>query len=129
MSTDSLSEEKSTPRVDLRVLPEVIELHSVRIQYETPRITYVDRKPKKISEAVEIRIEVNRAYAMSAVSPALYIGDQVVKEYRSEGDKTLCFYLYDFANVREGTSISIGWADSPKERKETGYLYKVEESK
>ena len=50
MSTDSQSEEKSTPRVELRVLPEVTELRAVRVQYETPRITYVDRKPKKISE-------------------------------------------------------------------------------
>jgi hypothetical protein len=126
MSTDSQNLDESAPRVDPRSLPAVNGLLATRVQYESPRITYIDRERKKFSEAVEIDVEVDRACTMSAVSPALYIGEYVVTDYERISGTKLRYFLYEFADVAEGTPIAIGWADSPRGRKETGFEFVLE---
>ena len=126
MSTDSQNLEEGAPRVDPRSLPAVKELQATRVQYDSPRITYIDRERRQFREVVEIDVVVDRACTMNAVSPALYIGEYVVTDYERISGTMLRYFLYEFADVAEGTPIAIGWADSPRGRKETGFEYVLE---
>jgi hypothetical protein len=103
-------------------LPMIIDVKAMRVRYERPRVYYLRRQRRATREAVEIIVRTANRLPITSISPALYVGEVPVVEYEGVGPNVYRFFAFEFAKLRPGDPISLGWPYSPK-RVRTNFRY------
>jgi hypothetical protein len=102
------------PTANAGLLPMIIGVKAVRVRYERPRVYYLRRKRLQAREAVEIIVRTAHRLPITSISPALFVGEVPLIEYEGVGPNVYRFFAFDFAKLRPGDPISLGWPYSPK---------------
>jgi hypothetical protein len=95
-------------------LPMIIDVKAVRVRYERPRVYYLHRQRRATREAVEIIVRTADRLPITSISPALFVGEVPLVEYEGVGPNVYRFFAFEFAKLRRGDPISLGWPYSPK---------------
>jgi hypothetical protein len=110
------------PTGNTGLLPMIIGVKAVRVRYERPRVYYLRRQRLRAREAVEIMVRTADRLPIASISPALFVGEVPLVEYEGVGRNQYRFFAFEFAKLRRGDPISLGWPYSPK-RVRTNFRY------
>jgi hypothetical protein len=89
-------------------------VRAVRVRYERPRVYYLRRQRRQTREAVEIVVRTADRLPIASISPALFVGEVPLVEYEGVGRNLYRFFAFEFAKLRPGDPIALGWPYSPK---------------
>lgn len=95
-------------------LPMIIDVKTVRVRYERPRAYYLRRQRRVAREAVEIMVRTADRLPIASISPALFVGEVPLVEYERVSRNLYRFFAFEFAKLRPGDPIALGWPYSPK---------------
>ena|SRR2546428_13962251 len=121
-----MSFESARPGIPTRnpgFLPMIIDVKAVRVRYERPRVYYLHRQRREAREAVEIMVRTADRLPISSISPALFVGEVPLVEYEGAGPNVYRFFAFEFAKLRQGDPISLGWPYSPERKVRTNFRY------
>jgi hypothetical protein len=121
MVTDATGKEPGAPRPRWE-LPEILDVKINRVPYEAPKLRYFESHLAKYTEAIEFLVKTDGPFPLRALPPVLYVGDVPVTENEATGENVYRFLAFEFDEMEEGASISLGWPDSPR-RLETKYRF------
>jgi hypothetical protein len=121
MSFESV--QSSIPTRTPGFLPMIIDVKAVRVRYERPRVYYLNRQRREAREAVEIRVRTAERLPISSISPALFVGEVPLVEYEGAGPNVYRFFAFEFAKLRQGDPISLGWPYSPGRKVRSNFRY------
>jgi hypothetical protein len=106
-------------------LPEVVGVQAARVRYSEPKIRFVGRKMTEWREAVELLVRTAGEFPVRAISPALFIGDQMISDYEPAGINQYRFFAFDLEKLKEGAPIYIGWPQFPATKRNTRFSFKI----
>lgn len=125
-----MNSESTRPGIPTRkpgLLPEIVGVEAVRVRYDLPRVYYADRQRREAREAVEIMIRTSDELPIADISPALFVGEVPLISYEGAGPNLYRFFAFDFAKLRQGDSISLGWPSSPERKVRTNFRYQIKD--
>ncbi len=125
MTTDATSREPSSPRPQWK-LPNILDVRIRRIPYQPSELRYFQSYLAKYQEAIEFLVKTDGPIPIGGLSPVLYVGDMEVTESEGVEENAYRFLAFEFDQLKEGASISLGWPNQPKEQRlETKFRYKL----
>ena len=123
-----MSFESARPGIPTRnpgFLPMIIDVKAVRVLYERPRVYYLQRQRRETREAVEIMVRTAERFPIASISPALFVGEVPLVEYEGMGPNVYRFFAFEFAKLRLGDPISLGWPYLPERKVRTNFRYQL----
>jgi hypothetical protein len=121
--SDSQQPEPRKAEPDISFLPEVVAVESAFRRYRKPRYRAQGSEIVPVEEAVEITVTTAAPFPERALGPVVLIGSAQVTESERIGPNRYRFYAYDFAKLKEGRQIRIGWFGQPRPRRKTGFRF------
>jgi hypothetical protein len=104
-------------------LPRVVSVEAKRVRYARPRRYFVGQELKEAREAVEILLRTASPLHFTGDGPVLFIGDEPIVEGGAVGLNLYRFFVFDFAHLPAGASISLGLSDSPASKVPTSFSF------
>jgi hypothetical protein len=125
MASDSGQRERGSGAVVWR-LPKIIAVHIARVRYRQPQYHVIQHKMTPVETAVEVVIQTTEPIPERALSPALFIGEEILIESEPAGHLRYRFYAFEEARLKEGAPIALGWTMSNSPKVESDFRYQVE---
>lgn len=125
MDADKGSRQPTRHQIDVRHLPDILEVEARHVHYSKPR-PYVDG-PRLIEmrEGIEITIRTSGEFPIRALSPVLFVGGVALTEGEQVGENLYRFYFPYIERLKEGEAISLDWTREPQQRVQTAFVYTI----
>jgi hypothetical protein len=130
MSYDSGNTDSGAPlpphvSPDLWRLPDVLDLRVRRRHFDPPFRLTVKGVDHMESDAIEIEIRVSEPFAIRALGPVLWVGDEPLTSAESDGKDVYRFFAFKAEELRPDAPISLSWGATGAPRKDIGRRYKA----
>jgi len=79
-----------------------------RVRFTQPRRTIKDKRLVEVNEAIELSVQTQTEFPIRDLTPALFVGEQVISSYNQTGPKQYLFFTYNLTELIPGALISIG---------------------
>jgi hypothetical protein len=103
-------------RIELWDLPEIVNVEAKKVRYEPPKQFWVNRQILEVRDGLELLVQLTKPLPIQAITPALYIGDTAVMDYKIEGKNLYRFFVINPEALQPGALIALGWPQLPKEQ-------------
>jgi hypothetical protein len=107
-------------------LPDVLGVRARHVRYAEPKLRHIGTQLTELREAVEFLVRTSGEFPARALSPALYVGDKELVNYRMVGMNQYLFFAFDPQGLQQGAPISIGWPNLPGTKIRTKFRFEVE---
>ena len=114
-------QERKAP--DLWRLPRVLEVRVYRQRFTPPKRVTEKGIDREVHEGVEIEIRVSEPFAIRALGPVLWIGDEPLTVAEGRGKAVYRFLCLTPEALQDGASISLSWNSPSARRERIGYRY------
>lgn len=121
--TDGATDERRRTRPTPFALPDILELQSSRVRFQTPRAHYVESERLEASAGVEFVLQTSGPIPIRAASALLLVGDVAIDAYEEVGRNRYRFTAFDVEDLRPGAPISLGWSAAGGSQIETRFHY------
>lgn len=123
MTMDSGGSHRAHKPIDLWRLPEILELHVRRRRFQREFRVTTAGKDHYVQDAIEVEIQVSEPFAVRALGPVLWIGDEPLTVAESDGKTTYRFFAFRPEALRMGDPISLSWNTPGAKRSETRFRF------
>jgi hypothetical protein len=126
MNFDSGVPAERRPAPDLWRLPDVLKVTARRRHFDSPRRVTAAGVDRQASDAIEIEIEVSEPFAIRALGPVLWVGDEPLSAAESPGKNIYRFFSFNPDALQPGAPIALSWGSTgtPK-KKETRHRFEA----
>lgn len=105
-------------------LPGVRDIRIKRVPFQAPELTHFKSRLAQYTEAIEFIVETDGDVPTRDYGPALFIGDEEIRESERIGKTTWRFLAFEPERLQAGAPICWGWMKDPKEaRLPTNFRY------
>jgi hypothetical protein len=108
---------------DLWRIPEILGIEVRRRQFDPPRRVTTKGVDRDVREAIEIEIRVSEPFAVRALGPVLWVGDEPLAAAEGDGKNVYRFFSFDPGALKANAEISLGWNTASAPREKTPYRY------
>ncbi|MEP6468207.1 MAG: hypothetical protein ABJC24_00390 [Chloroflexota bacterium] len=115
--------ESPDDRRDLWRLPEILEIRPLRRRLPNPRRLTVRGEDRYIEEAVEIEVTVSEPFAIRALGPTLWVGEEPLTIAELVEPNRYRFLALNPQSLEAGAPIALSWSARNAPRIETKYRY------
>jgi hypothetical protein len=123
MAMDSAGRTRDPKPVDLWRLPEVLELHVRRRRFEPKFRVTTAGVDHFVSDAIEVEIKVSEPFAVRALGPVLWIGEEPLTIAESDGKLTYRFFAFRPEALRKDAPVSLSWNSPGSHKQETKFRF------
>jgi hypothetical protein len=123
MSIDSRGAPQKPEAIDLWHLPEILELHVRQRRFDSGFRVTTEGVDRLVKEAVEVEIRLSEPFALRALGPVLWVGDEPLTVAESDGKNTYRFLAFKPEALRAGVPISLAWNSPGAQKKETRFRF------
>jgi hypothetical protein len=106
-------------------LPRIVDVEVALRDYDAPRVTYRGMERVEHRQAVEIVLETSGPIPARALSPVLYVGDELVEDWETVGPNHYRFYAFEPERLQDDAPLAIGWPDDGESRREAEQRYRL----
>ena len=110
---------------DLWRLPDVVSLSVRHRHFDPPFRVTVQGVDHLESDAIEIEIRVSEPFAIRALGPVLWVGEEPLTFGESADKDVYRFFAFKPEALRAEAPISLSWSATGAPRKDTGRRYKA----
>jgi hypothetical protein len=96
-------------------LPGIVNVEVKKAHYDPPKQFWVNQQILEVRDGLELLVQFTGPLPVQAYSPALYIGDTAIVDYKSVGHNAYRFFVIDPTILQPGAPISLGWPQLPRQ--------------
>jgi hypothetical protein len=123
MSVDDGTRTRQPRAADLWRLPEVRDVRIRWRRFEPPRRVTSEGVDRAVKEAIEIELVLSSRFAIRALGPVLWVGDEALALAEGDGENVYRFFTFEPESLRPGAPIALAWNSPGARRHPTEYRY------
>jgi hypothetical protein len=123
MSIDSGGPPHKPKSIDLWRLPDILELHVRRRRFDPAFRVTTEGVDRYVKDAIEIEIHVAEPFAIRALGPVLWVGDEPLTVAESDDKNTYRFFAFKPEALRANVPISLAWNSPGAQKTETRFRF------
>jgi hypothetical protein len=108
---------------DLWRLPKVLSAHARVRHFDPPKRVTTAGVDRQVRDGIEIEIRVSEPFAIRALGPVLWVGEEPLTIAEAVEKTTYRFLSFDPAALKAGAPISLSWNSPGAARQKTEFVY------